>query len=160
MRAGDLVPRDPLYPGAPLTGAQTHGWTMSGQPLDHFGAAMLLADFDYRLVAQTWMFTRTGVEIVVLTVFLVVDVEHTGTMPDLFETVLYIDGRMMKGPDFVASVFGYKVKTGTWDAALAEHLRHIDLFRNEGYRLGLPGVTSTEIGSMGCPEAAPRQRRG
>ncbi len=138
---------------------RTEGYNMSGRALNWLEAASLLGNDEYRRVAQTWLYADNGyggaVEIKVSTVFLVMvtEREDRDTMPPLFETALFVDGRVFKGGGLVESIFGYKSRSMTFDEALDEHMRHVILLRGQGCRSALPGDAGPAEAERRGPES-------
>ncbi len=128
-------------------GAAGWGYTQSGRPLTMEQAAYVAGDFATRLVAKSWATGPNGVRVEVSTMFLVTDGTFHATMPPLYETMIAIhhdrgEITWLKGPDLIASVFGYRRRYLTFEDAAAGHVDHVDKLRDEGFRLALPAGTS------------------
>lgn len=124
-------------PGALPTPADTWGWSMSGRPLNFWDHTFLMADADYRRVAETLVFVDTHA-VVISTFFVCSAVRHDGVFPPLFETMLFVNGHFLRGPDGVDAIFGYRPKTATLDEAYTQHYWHVDEMLRLGGRLALP----------------------
>lgn len=125
---------------------KVQGWTMSGKPLDFNQSAIMSADFDYRQVAETYLYTPTGAETRVSTVFLVDTAASLSADPfdaqivmpdDLFETMVFAGDHAVPDPGPFGIDFGYKRRYPTFDAALAGHVEHVDRLRGQGFRPAL-----------------------
>lgn len=124
-----------------------YGWSISARPLDLIEAALLSADFDYRYVAKTWLFSR-GREVEVSTMFMVEAVEP-GRPLRQYETMIRAEAGWLPDlgpvPALFGVDFGYKATYATFEEAVSGHTAHVDTLRRMGFQVGLGSSVSRSV---------------